>query len=146
MNRKPRSTKSSSQINEEQVNFSLENIEKSLEEYKKVIELRDNQLAEAKKVLKGAKNSYDSLLKANKQLKEYIINFKQRLKQYQQQQQQQDFLQDREYFQRLQPKRHKKVVYEEETDSEPEAGESQYVPEEEPIEQEKKRRTQTTSK
>ena len=49
MNRKLRSTKSSSQINEEQVNFSLEDIEKSLEEYKKVIELRDNQLAEAKK-------------------------------------------------------------------------------------------------
>ena len=70
MNRKLSSTKSSSQINEEQVNFSLEDIEKSLEEYKKAIKLRDNQLAEAKKVLKGAKNSYDPLLKENKQLKE----------------------------------------------------------------------------
>ena len=30
------------------------------------------------------------------------------------------------------------VVYEEETDSEPEAGESQDIPEDEPIEQEKK--------
>ena len=49
MNRKLSSTKSSSQINEEQVNFSLEDIEKSLEEYKKAIKLRDNQLAEAKK-------------------------------------------------------------------------------------------------
>ena len=50
---------------------------------------------------------------------------KKRFTQYQQQQQQQEFLQDREYFQRPQPKRYKKVVYEEETDSEPEQVESQ---------------------
>ena len=93
------------------------------------------------KILKGAKASYDSLLKENKQLKEYIVNIKQRFKQYQQQQQQQqqEFLQDREYFQRPQPKRYKKVVYEEETDSESEVVESQYVSENEPIEQEKKK-------
>ena len=90
-----------------------------------------------KKQLKGTKNSYDSLLKENKQLREYIINIKQRFKQCQQQQQQ-EFLQDREYFQRPQPKKYKKIVYGEETDSEPEAGESQYLPEDEPIEQEKK--------
>ena len=53
--------------------------------------MRNNQLAEAKKVLKGAKSSYDSLAKENKQLKEYIINIKQRFKQYQQQQQRQEF-------------------------------------------------------
>ena len=94
MNRKLRPTKSTYQIKEEQVNFLLENIDKNVEEYKKAIELRDKQLAEAKKVLKGAKNSYDSLLKENKQLKEYIVNIKQRFKQYQQQQKQQDFLQD----------------------------------------------------
>ena len=92
------------------------------------------------KILKGAKASYDSLLKENKQLKEYIVNIKQRFKQYQQQQQQQqEFLQDRKYFQRPQPKRYKKVVYEEETDSESEVVESQYVSENEPIEQEKKK-------
>ena len=91
-----------------------------------------------KKYLKEQKNSYDSLLKENKQLKEYIVNIKQRFKQYQQQQQQ-EFLQDREYFQMSQPKRYKKVVYEEETDSESETVESQYVPENEPIEQEKKK-------
>ena len=71
-----------------------EDIEKNLEEYKKAVELRDNQLAEAKKVLKGAKDSYNSLLKENKQLKEYIVNIKQRFTQYQQQQQQQEFAQN----------------------------------------------------
>ena len=53
-------------------------MEKKLEVYKKDIELRDKQLAEAKKILKGEKNSYHSLLKENKQLKEYIANIKQR--------------------------------------------------------------------
>ena len=84
MNRKLRPTKSTYQIKEKQVNFLQEDIEKNLEEYKKAIELRDKQLAKAKKILKGAKNSYDSLLKENKQLKEYMVNIKQRFKQYQQ--------------------------------------------------------------
>ena len=103
MNRKLRPTKSPYQIKEEQVNFLLEDIEKSLEEYKKAVELRDNQLAEAKKILKGAKKSYDLLVKENKQLKEYILNIKQKFEQCQQQQQQQQkFLQVKEYFQRPQ--------------------------------------------
>ena len=49
MNRELRPTKSDYQIKEEQVNLLLEDIEKNLEEYKKGIELRDNQFAEAKK-------------------------------------------------------------------------------------------------
>ena len=40
-----------------------------------------------KKVLKGAKNSYDLLVKENKQLKEYILNIKQKFRPNQQQQQ-----------------------------------------------------------
>ena len=96
MNRKLRPTKSPYQIKEEQVNFLLEDIEKNLEEYKKAVALRDNQLAETKKILKGAKNSYDLLGKENKQLKEYIFNIKQKFKRYQQQQQQQQqFLQEK---------------------------------------------------
>ena len=43
--------------------FLLEDIEKNLEEYKKVVELRENQLAEGKKVLKRAKNIYYLLVK-----------------------------------------------------------------------------------
>ena len=134
MNWKLRPIKSFYQIKQEQVNFLLEDIEKKLEENKKAVEVTDNQLTEAKEVLKGEKRSYDSLVKENKQLKEYIKRFKQ----YQQQQQQQEFLQDKEYSQRPQ-KRYKKIVYEEETDSEPEAEESQYAPEDEPIEQKKEK-------
>ena len=51
MNTKLRPTKSTYQIREEQANFLLEDIEKNLKEYKKAIELRDNQLTEAKKYL-----------------------------------------------------------------------------------------------
>ena len=57
MNRELRPTKSACQIKEEQVNFLQEDIEKNLEEYKKGIELRDNQLAEAKKNLKEQKTA-----------------------------------------------------------------------------------------
>ena len=76
MNRKLRPTKSPYHIKEEQVNFLLEDVKKNLEEYKKTVELRDNQLAETKKVLKGTKNSIDLLVKENKQSKEYILNIK----------------------------------------------------------------------
>ena len=102
MTGKLRPTKSPYQIKEEQVDFLLEDIEKNLEEYKKVVELRENQLAEGKKVLKRTKNIYYILVKENKQLKEYILNIKDKFKQYQQQQQQQQFLRGKEYFQRPQ--------------------------------------------
>ena len=61
--------KSSYQIKEEQINFLLEDIERDLVEYKKAIEIRNKQLADAKKILKNAKTSYNSLVRENKQLK-----------------------------------------------------------------------------
>ena len=57
-------------------------MEQNLEEYKKAIETRDKQLADANKILRNAKTSYDSIVRENKQLKEYIANIKQRLNQY----------------------------------------------------------------
>ena len=57
-------------------------MERNLEEYKKAIETRDKQIADAKKILRNAKTSYDSIVRENKQLKEYIANIKQRLNQY----------------------------------------------------------------
>ena len=137
MNRKLRLTKSAYQIKEEQINFLLEDVKRNLEEYKKAIEIRDKQLADTKKILKNAKTSYHSMVKENKQLKEYIVNIKQIFYHYQQRLEEQNFLREK-YFQRPQ-KKYKKVVYEEETDSEPEAEESQYVPEDEPFEQEKEK-------
>ena len=100
MNRKLRPTKSIYQIKEEQVNFLLKDIKKNLEEYKKAFKIRDKQLADTKKILKSAKTSYDSLIKENKQLKEYIVNIKQRFNQYHQQQEEQNFLREKGYFQR----------------------------------------------
>ena len=49
MIRSRRSIKSTQQLKEEQINFLSEDIEKNLEEYKKAIALRDNQIVEAKK-------------------------------------------------------------------------------------------------
>ena len=53
MNRKLRPTKSLYQLKDEQLNFLLEDIEKNLEEYKKIVETKDKQLAETKKILQG---------------------------------------------------------------------------------------------
>ena len=61
MNRKLRPTRSTQQIREEQINFLLADIEKNLEEYKKAIE----ELSDIKKVLQGAKKSYDSVVLEN---------------------------------------------------------------------------------
>ena len=49
MSRRIRPTKSSQQIKEEQINFLLEEVEKNLEEYKKVSEPKDKQLLNIKR-------------------------------------------------------------------------------------------------
>ena len=109
MNRKLRPTKSLHQLKDKQVNFLLEDIEKNLEEYKKIVETKDSKQKQ-KKYCKG-QNSYKTFTKENMQLKEYIVKIKQQYKQ------QQHFLQEQEYFR---PKIYKKVVYEEATDSDQE--------------------------
>ena len=48
MNKKLRPTRAIQQIKEEQINFLLEDVEKNLEEYKKVIEIKDKQLSDIK--------------------------------------------------------------------------------------------------
>ena len=123
MNRKLRPTKSAYQINEQQI---------------KNTEIRDIQLSDMNKILKNAKTSYDSLVKDDKQLKEYISIIKPIFNQYHQHLEERNFLREKEYFQGPQ-KIYKNVVYEEKADSEPEAEESQYVPEDETIEQEKEK-------
>ena len=62
MNRKLIPTRSTQQIKEEQINFLLEDVEKNLEEYKKLIEIKDKQLSDIKKILQGAKKSYNSVV------------------------------------------------------------------------------------
>ena len=85
MNRKLKPTKSAQQIKEEQISFLLEDIEKDIAKYKKIIETKNRQLAKVKERLQGAKNSYQDLEKENKQLKQYITNIKQQQQQQQQQ-------------------------------------------------------------
>ena len=97
----------------------LEDVEKNLEEYKTALKSREKQLSYAKKFLVSAKNSYDRTVAENKELKAYIQNIKQR--------QQAQFLENQKnYYEKTQPKRYKKVVYEEEPDSEPKLEEEEY--------------------
>ena len=76
MNGKLRPARSPYQLKDEQMNFLLEDIEKNLEEYKKIVETKNKQLAEVKRILQGAKNSYKDLTKENKQFKECIVKIK----------------------------------------------------------------------
>ena len=62
--------------------------------------------------MQGAKKSYDSVVKENTELKEYIENIKQRYQRYQKQQRQEYFDRESEYFRQKQPKKYNKVVYE----------------------------------
>ena len=133
MNRKLRPTKSAQGIKDKQIGFLLEDIEQDIEEYKKIIGTKNKQLTDIKKILKGAKTSYQELTKENKRLEQYIANIKYHHQQQQQQQQ---------YFR---PKKYKKGVYEEETDSETEQDQEQ-TSELEEIEQQNQQQQQTKNK
>ena len=60
-------------IKDEQINFLLGDLEKSLEEYKESILNKDKQLAEAKRIIVSAKQSFDKISQENKELKAYIV-------------------------------------------------------------------------
>ena len=96
----------------------LADVEKNLEEYKIALELKEKQISSAKKILLLAKQSYDKTVAENRELKAYIENLKQHI----QQQQVQFLKKQRNYYQEKKntPKKYKKVVYQEETESEPE--------------------------
>ena len=94
MNRKLRLTRSIQKIKEKQINFLLEEVEKNLEEYKKALQIKDKQLSNIKKILQGAKKSYDTVVNENTEFKFFFENIKQRYQQYQKQQQEKYF--DRE--------------------------------------------------
>ena len=105
--------KSRQQVKDEKINCLLADIDKNLEEYKIALETKERQLPDAKKVLLSAKQSYNKTVAENRDLKSYIDN----LKQYIQQQQVQFLEKQKNYYQ---PKKYKKVLYQEETESEPE--------------------------
>ena len=105
--------KSRQQVKDEKINYLLADIDKNLEEYKIALETKERQLPDAKKILLSAKQSYNKTVAENRDLKSYIDN----LKQYIQQQQVQFLEKQKNYYQ---PKKYKKVLYQEETESEPE--------------------------
>ena len=117
--------RSRQQVKGDQINYLLADVEKNLEEYKIALELKEKQLSDAKKILLSAKQSYDKTVAENRELKAYIENLKQHI-----QKQQVQFLdKQRNYYQEKKtiPRKYKKVVYQEETESEPEFEEEQQL-------------------
>ena len=94
-------------IKDEQINFLFRDLEKILEQYREAVEIRDKQIADAKKILLSAKQSYDKLAKENKSLKEYLTKITQQNQQIQQ-----------AAVTRNKIRKYKKVVLEEESEQE----------------------------
>ena len=107
--------RSRQQIKDDQINYLLGDLEKNLEEYKFALETKEKQLSDARKILLSAKQSYDNVVKENTNLKAYIEKLKQHF-----QQQQVQFLKEQKSYYQESPKKYKKVIYQEETESEPE--------------------------
>ena len=61
--------RSQQRLKDEQINFLLSDLEKSLEQHREDFEIRNKQVADAKKILLSAKQSYDSLDQENRNLK-----------------------------------------------------------------------------
>ena len=93
---------------------------------KKTYLKKNKQPYDLKNILKAAKNSYQEVAKENKQLKQYITTIRQQQKQYKQKQQQ-------AYLSK--PKKYKKVVYEEASDSDTEGNQQETPIFEEQIEE-----------
>ena len=107
--------RSRQQIKDDQINYLLGDLEKNLEEYKFALDAKENQLSDARKILLSAKKSYDNVVKENTDLKAYIQKLKQHF-----QQQQLRFLKEQKNYYQEPPKKYKKVIYQEEVESEPE--------------------------
>ena len=69
--------RSQQRLKDEQINYLLSDLEKSLEQYREAVEVRDKQIADAKKILLSEKQSYDSLAQENRKLKEYVAKSQQ---------------------------------------------------------------------
>ena len=59
----------------------LGDLEKNLEQYKKSLENKEKQLAEAKRILLSAKKSFNKLNQENRDLKDYIAQIKNQFQQ-----------------------------------------------------------------
>ena len=95
--------RSRQQIKDDQINYLLGNLEKNLEEYKFALEAKEKQLSDARKILLSAKQSYDTVVKENNDLKAYIEKLRQHF-------QQQLFKRTKNYY-RKSPKIYKRVIF-----------------------------------
>ena len=105
-------------IKDEQINFLLGDLEKNLEQYRESLEHKEKQLSEAKRILVAAKQSFDRVAQENRDLKAYIEKIKQQFQQQNQKQQLEFLKQQKSFYSNNKPKKYKKVVFEEESESE----------------------------
>ena len=108
-------------IKDEQINFLSGDLEKNLEDYRQALEVKEKQLSDAKRILISAKQSYDTVTRKNRDLKAYIQNLKQHFQKEQQKQQLEFLKQQKTYYHqsaKKTPKKYKKVIFEEEEESE----------------------------
>ena len=102
----------------EQINFLLGDLEKSLEQYRESLEHKDKQLSEAKRILVVVKQNFDKLAQENRDLKTYIQKIKEQFQQQNHQQQLEFLKQQKATYNNSRIKKYKKVVFEEERESE----------------------------
>ena len=107
-------------IKDDQINFLLGDLEKNLEQYKESLENKEKQLAQAKKILVAAKQSFDKLAKENRDLKAYIEQIKNQFQQQNQRQQLEFLKQQKSFYNNTKPKKYEKVILEEESENESE--------------------------
>ena len=80
-------------IKDKQINYLLGDLEKNFGDYREAIEIKEKQLAEAKRILVAAKQSFDKVSQENRDLKAYTENLKLHF-----QQQQANFLNQQKAF------------------------------------------------
>ena len=105
-------------IKDEQINFLLGDLEKNLAHYRESLKHKEKQLCEAKRILVAAKQSFDRVAQENRDLKAFIEKIKQQFQQQNQKQQLEFLKQQKSFYNNNKPKKYKKVVFEEENESE----------------------------
>ena len=105
-------------IKDEQINFLLGELEKSLEQYIESLDHKDKQLSEAKRILGVPKQNFEKLGQENRDLKTYIQKIKEQFQQQNHQQQLEFLKQQKATYNNSRTKKYKKVVFAEESESE----------------------------
>ena len=99
------------QVKDDQINYLLADVEKNLEEYRIALKHKERQLFKVRKILISAKQSNDNRLAENRNLKAYINSLKAHIEK---QQIQLLEIEKNKRYRKLNPKKYKKVVFEEE--------------------------------